>query len=125
VSDPGAYRHHRIEFTTPGWVTLAEVELLSKQEVPANPISATSGTATAHAGSTAAVPVTIQNGSSGPVSGQLTASAPAGWPQPDAASFGPIAAGGSQTMAVNVAVPAGTAEGGSPCRPGRPRAATR
>jgi hypothetical protein len=117
VSDPGAYRHYRIEFTRPGTVTLAEVELLSKQAVPANPISATAPTVTGRAGGTAAVPVTVHNGGDSPVSGQLTSSAPAGWTtSPDSAPFGPIPAGGSQTVTVDVAIPAGAAEGSYPVK---------
>jgi hypothetical protein len=117
VSDPRAYRHYRIEFTKPGSVTLAEVELLTKEAIPANPVSATVPTVTAHAGNTAAVPVTIHNGGDSPISGQLTSSPPSGWTaSPDSAPFGPIPAGGSQTVTVSVAVPAGTAEGGYPVK---------
>jgi hypothetical protein len=117
VSDPGAYRHYRIEFTRPGSVTLAEVELLSKEAIPANPISATAPTVSAHAGGSAPVPVTVHNGGSSPVSGQVTAAAPSGWTvSPDSASFGPIPAGGSQTVTLNVGVPPGTAEGGYPVK---------
>jgi hypothetical protein len=117
VHDPGAYRHYRIAFTTGGDTTLAEVELLSKQAIPANPISATVPTATAQAGSTAAVPVTVHNGGDSPVSGQLTSSAPSGWTvSPASAPFGPIPAGGSQTVTVNVGVPAGTAAGSYPVK---------
>jgi hypothetical protein len=58
------------------------------------------------------VPVTVHNGASTPVSGEVSATSPDGWTvTPPGASFGPIAAGGSQTVIVNLAVPAGTAPG--------------
>jgi predicted alpha-1,2-mannosidase len=108
----GDFRFYRIEFTKPGPVALAEVELLSKRPIPANPISADVPTTTARAGTTASVPVTVRNAGTTPVSGQVSGVSPDGWSvTPASAPVGPIAAGGAQTVALDVAVPAGTAPG--------------
>jgi hypothetical protein len=109
----GAFRHYRIELTRPGTTTLAEVELLSSAPIPANPISADVPTTTARAGTSAPVAVTVHNAGTTSVSGQVTATSPDGWTvTPASAPFGPIAAGGSQTVTLQVAIPAGTPPGG-------------
>jgi len=61
--------------------------------------------------------VTVANGGSSPISGQGTASGPSGWTvQPASTAFGPIAGGGTQTVTLNVSIPAGAAEGGYPLK---------
>jgi predicted alpha-1,2-mannosidase len=108
----GDFRLYRIEFTKPGPVALSEVELLSSRPIPANPISADAPTTTARAGTTAPVAVTVHNAGDSAVSGHMTGTSPDGWTvTPADAPFGPIAPGGSQTVTLNVAVPAGTPPG--------------
>jgi hypothetical protein len=108
----GDFLHYRIEFTRPGPTSLAEVELLSDQPIPANPISADVGTTSARAGTTAPVTVTVHNAGATAVSGQVTAVSADGWTvTPASAPVGPIAAGGSATATLNVAVPAGAQAG--------------
>jgi hypothetical protein len=119
VKDPGAYRHYRLEFTKGGdaSTTLSEIELLSNRPVPANPLTATAQPADGRAGTTVPVQVTLANAGSSPLSGQVTAAAPSGWTvDPSSTAFGPIAPGGTQTVTLDVAIPAGTAEGGYPLK---------
>jgi NPCBM-associated, NEW3 domain of alpha-galactosidase len=106
------FRHYRIEFTKPGPTSLAEVELLSDVPIPANPISANAATTSARPGTTAPVAVTVHNGGDSAVSGTVTGVSADGWTvSPASVPFGPIAAGGSQTVTLNVEVPAGAAPG--------------
>jgi predicted alpha-1,2-mannosidase len=108
----GDFRHYRIEFIEPGATSLAEVELLSDAPIPANPISADVPTTTARPGTTAPVEVTVHNAGSTPVSGEMTGTSVDGWTvSPASVPFGPIAAGASQTVTLNVDVPAGAALG--------------
>jgi hypothetical protein len=108
----GDFRLYRIEFTKPGPVALAEVELLSKRPIPGNPISADVPTTTTRAGTTDAVPITVRNAGTTPVSGQVSGVSPDGWTvTPASAPVGPIPAGGAQTVTLSVAVPSGTAPG--------------
>jgi hypothetical protein len=112
LQQAGNFRHYRIEFTTSGATSLAEVELLSDVPIPVNPISADAATTSARPGTTAAVEVTVHNAGATPVSGEVTGSSPDGWTvTPASVPFGPIAAGGSQTVTLNVEVPAGAALG--------------
>jgi hypothetical protein len=112
VQHPGAYKHYRIEFTGGHDVTLSEVELLSSNAIPANPVSADAPTTVVRAGSTAPVQVTVHNAGTSPISGSASGRSPDGWSvSPASAPFGPIAGGGQQTVTLNVAVPAGTPPG--------------
>ena len=59
----------------------------------------------------------MHNAGSTPVSGQVTASSADGWTvTPASAPFGPVDAGGSKTVTLNVEVPAGAALGGHSLR---------
>jgi hypothetical protein len=119
LAHTGSYRSYRIEFSRPtgAATSVAEVELLSNRAIPANPLSATASPASGRPGTTVPVQVTIANAGSSPVSGQVTASGPSGWTvDPASTAFGPIAGGGSQTVTLSVAIPAGAAPGGYPLK---------
>jgi predicted alpha-1,2-mannosidase len=119
LKHPGTYAHYRVEFTKGGdsSTSLAEMELLTSRPIPVNPLSATATPASGRAGSTVPVQVTIANAGSGPVSGQVTANGPTGWTvAPATTAFGPIAGGATQTVTLNVAIPAGAAAGGYPLK---------
>jgi hypothetical protein len=69
----------------------------------------------ARAGTTAHVGVTVRNAGTSPLSGTVAAQTAHGWTvSPSSAPFGPIAAGGAQTVTLDVAVPAGTPPGSEP-----------
>jgi hypothetical protein len=117
LQQAGDFRHYRIEFTQGGAASLAEVELLSDVPIPVNPISADVPTTTARPGTTAPVSVTVHNAGSAPVSGEVAGTSADGWTvTPASVPFGPIDAGGSQTVTLNVQVPAGAALGGHTLR---------
>jgi hypothetical protein len=119
VADPGDYRRYRIEFSGAGagGVGLAEVELLTRNTYAATPLMAEVDSQTSRPGRTVPVHVTVTNTGSAPARGDVTLSAPAGWTvDPATAAFGPIAAGQSQVVTVQVAVPATAAPGSYPIR---------
>jgi hypothetical protein len=88
------------------------VELLTNRTYAPSPLKATVARATGRAGSTVPVHVTVQNTAAQPASGDLTVSSADGWTvTPATAHFGPIAAGASEDVTVEVAVPADAAAG--------------
>jgi predicted alpha-1,2-mannosidase len=110
----GEYTRFRIEFTKPasGPTTLSEVEFLSDRPIPPSPLVAHAEGTAARAGNMVEIPVTLSNAGDQSLTGAVTATAPSGWTvSPDSVPFGPLAAGASQTVRVNVTVPAGAAEG--------------
>jgi predicted alpha-1,2-mannosidase len=114
VRSPGAYTSYRITMTR-GGSTLAEVELLRPAKADTSPLVVEVENAIASAGDTAAVGVTVSNYAGATASGQISATAPAGWTvQPASASFGPLAPGDSQTVALQVTVPPGVTAGSYP-----------
>jgi predicted alpha-1,2-mannosidase len=110
----GDYQRYRIRFAGAGadGVKLGEVELLTNRTYAPSPLKATVARATGRAGSTVPVHVTVQNTAAQPASGDLTVSSADGWTvTPATAHFGPIAAGASEDVTVQVAVPAGASAG--------------
>ena len=108
------YRHYRIVFRDPA-VRLAEVELLTDEQRAATPLEVEAEGAVARPGETATVKATVFNWGDASQSGQVTASAPAGWTvTPASAPFGPIGRGESGEATFEVTVPAGTALGTYP-----------
>jgi len=111
----GSHSHYRIEFAGAAPVTLAEVELLTTEERAARPLEVEAAGDVARAGETATVSVEVFNWGDASQSGQVTASAPAGWSvEPASAPFGPIGNGESDTVTFDVTVPAGTELGTYP-----------
>jgi predicted alpha-1,2-mannosidase len=115
LDDRGKYRHYRIEFAGAGPVTLAEVELLTSEERAARPLEIEAEGGVARAGETATVSAEVFNWGDASQSGQVTATAPAGWSvRPASAPFGPLGNGQSDTVAFEVTVPPGTQPGAYP-----------
>lgn len=113
LEEPGSYRYVRIEFTDTGeTTTLAEVELLTSDDVPDAPLSAEVTNAVGSAGETATLTVTVTNDGQRPTRGTLTAQVPDGWPEPEPARFGRLNAGESATVDVDVAIPPDAEPGG-------------
>ena len=113
LDDRDDYRHYRIVFDGP--VRLAEVELLTDEERAETPLEVEAEGAVARPGQTATVEATVFNWGDQSRSGQVTASAPAGWTvTPASAPFGPIARGESDDATFEVTVPAGTELGTYP-----------
>jgi predicted alpha-1,2-mannosidase len=105
----GDYLHYRIVFDEPSSVRLAEVELLTNDRRVATPLEIEPEGGVARAGQTTTVKATVFNWGEGSLSGQVTATAPAGWTvTPASAAFGPLARGGSHAATFQVTVPAGT-----------------
>jgi putative alpha-1,2-mannosidase len=118
IANPGTYAFYRITVTKDhggGSTALAEVELLKPAKADTSPVVAAVDNAVALAGETATMPVTVSNYADEPASGQLTVTGPSGWiVQPASATFGPLATGESQTVAVQVTVPADATAGSYP-----------
>ncbi len=111
----GDFTHLRIELSRTA--TLAEVEFLSDRPIPPSPLSAQASGGVGRAGDTVPVKVTVTNSGSRPASGQVTATAPGGWTvAPASAPFGPLLAGASGSVSLDVTIPAGTAPGSYPIR---------
>jgi hypothetical protein len=110
----GSYRHYRIDFGGDP-VRLAEVELLTNDARAATPLEVEAAGNVVRPGQTTTVTATVSNWGDGSLSGQVTASAPAGWTvTPTSAAFGPLARGQSHEATFQVTVPAGTAVGDYP-----------
>jgi predicted alpha-1,2-mannosidase len=109
------YSHYRIVFDEPS-VKLSEVELLTNDRRVATPLEIEAEGGIVRPGQpTATVKATVFNWGDGSLSGQVTASAPAGWTvTPASAAFGPIARGESHEATFEVTPPAGTAPGSYP-----------
>jgi predicted alpha-1,2-mannosidase len=106
---PGTYAQYRI---VTGAATLGEVELLERAPADTSALVTEAEGAVASAGETVPVRLTVANFGEEPASGEVTASAPEGWTvTPGTASFGPLAAGESQTLEFQVAVPEGAEPG--------------
>jgi predicted alpha-1,2-mannosidase len=111
---PANFSRFRIEFAGAA-VRLAEVELLTSEKRAAAPLAIEVENGVAEAGATAPVRVKLANEGTAPLSGDVTATVPQGWSvEPASTPFGPIAAGASQTVTLNVAVPEGTELGSYP-----------
>jgi predicted alpha-1,2-mannosidase len=103
----GRYAHYRIDFGGAS-VRLAEVELLTNEARAATPLEVEATGGVVRAGQTTTVQATVFNWGDASQSGQLTATAPAGWTvEPASAQFGPIARGESAAATFEVGVPAG------------------
>jgi hypothetical protein len=103
--------------TTGGWTFASTAPGLSASIVrpsgrpEAPPVSLAAEQSVVRTGGSVSLPATVSNSGATPLSGELAVELPAGWGEPPAVPFGPIAGGGSATVPLTVAVPAGTAEG--------------
>src|SRR4051794_8102209 len=113
LAEPGNYHVYRIVFSGgSAATTLGEVEFLNEENVLGSTLAADVENATASAGETVPVKVTVSNYGDEPASGQITAGKPDGWAvDPASASFGPLNRGDSQTLTFQVKVPAGAQPG--------------
>lgn len=109
VDRPGSYSRYRIELADAP--RLAEIELLTTQELWEPPYAVEAQGAVALPGDTVPVRVTVTNGDAA-AGGEIAVTAPDGWRvEPATAAFGPLAPGESQSLAFDVTVPPGTARG--------------
>jgi hypothetical protein len=106
------FERYRFEFGQGGTTTLAEIELLNHDDPV--PMGAEVRTAGGWAGSTVPVRVEVWNSGQTALSGEVAVSGPAAWGPPASKAFGPIESGRSQTVTVDVPIPAGTAPGAYP-----------
>ncbi|MFC5834600.1 NEW3 domain-containing protein [Nonomuraea insulae] len=113
IAKPGAYTHYRIRFA--GGTSLAEIELLASAPPATSPLVVEAEGVFAAPGETVTLPVTVSNHADRAATGRLSATAPQGWTvQPAAADFGPIAPDASQTVNLQVTLPATAGPGSHP-----------
>lgn len=115
LAEPGSYRYYRIEFAGTGGepVVLSEMELLTSNEVSEAPLSADLTASIARPGETASLEVNVANAGERPARGEVSVDAPDGWTvRPESARFGRLDAGESETVELEVDVPADAEPGG-------------
>jgi NPCBM-associated, NEW3 domain of alpha-galactosidase len=103
---PSNFSRFRIEFGGTA-VRLAEVELLTTEKRAAMPLEADVEGGVGEAGSTVQINVKLANWGDAPLRSELTATVPDRWTvAPTPAPFSPIASGDSQTVTLDVTIPA-------------------